>query len=142
MPKWKNFAEYVQWREEQVHNMSHEEALKWVLSALDIMDNPDPKDQKQRDQINDALSSPLSAYPDKIDALTSQLQLKQSSNWPEIQAALSAPKKTTVSKLISIISRNASPPKTISDAPHQVDSNDDDRADGGQPFQKTYGNLV
>lgn len=126
MLKWKNFNEYLTWREEQVHNMSHDEALKWVLSVLGIMENPNLADKGVKNQINDALSSPLSSYPDKLDSMGNQLQIKNSSNWPQIQAALAEPEQTTVSKLVSVLSANTAPQKTISDQPRQVDTDDDD----------------
>lgn len=117
MFKWKSFNEYKNWRlnEEQVHNMSHDEALKWVLSALGIMDNADLHDADQRNEINDALSSPLSSYPQKLDSLATQLQLQNSTNWPQIQAALADPQKTTVSKFVSLLSANTAPQRTVSD---------------------------
>lgn len=127
MGKWKNFNDYIKWREDtdQVHNMDHGEALKWVLSALGIMDNPNPADRSQKDQINDALASPLSSYPDKLDQLSTQLQLKNSSNWPAIQAVIGAPEKNTVSKLVAVISANATPKRTLSDAPVRSDDGGD-----------------
>jgi hypothetical protein len=131
MPKWKNFTEYMKWRDttinedEQVHNMNHEEALKWVFSSLGIMDNANPKDKSQKDQINDALSSPLSSYPDKLEQLSTQLQLKNASNWPQIAAVIGAPERNTVSKLIAVISANATPKNTLSDAPVRSDDGDD-----------------
>lgn len=133
MPKWSNFSEYMKWRDkniveaEQVHNMSHDEALKWVLSALGIMDNPNPADKGQKEQINDALSSPLSSYPDKLEQLTTQLQLRNASNRPAIQSVIGAPEKNTVSKLVAVISANATPKATLSDTPVR----DDRGGDGG-----------
>jgi len=140
MFKWKNFKDYIEWRnrlheEEQVHNMTHDEALKWVLSALGIMDNVNPKDQGQKNQINDALSSPLSSYPEKLDSLANQLQIKNASNWPQIQAALGEPEKTTVSKLVAILSANATPKKTISDQPEPEDSENEE----GQMYKEPDG---
>lgn len=131
MPKWYNFAEYMQWRglnineDDQVHNMSRDEALKWVLSALGIMDNVNLEDKAQKDQINDALSSPLSSYPDKLQQLSNQLQLKNASNWPQIAAVIGSPERNTVSRLISVISANTTPKNTLSDAPTQSDNGSD-----------------
>lgn len=132
MPKWNNFNEYVNWRDlsinedEQVHNMSHDEALKWVLSALGIMDNVNLTDRYQKDQINDALSSPLSSYPDKLEQLSTQPQLKNASNWPQIAAVISVPERNTVSKLISVISANTAPKNTLSDTPLRNDNSADE----------------
>lgn len=139
MPKWSNFNEYMQWREstDQVHNMDHGEALKWVLSALGIMDNPDINDKSQKDQINDALSSPLSSYPDKLEELSTQLQLKQSSKWPQIAAVIGSPEKNTVSRLVSVISANATPKKTLSDSPAQPDHGDGDGHEYREPDGKS-----
>ncbi len=130
MPKWNNFTEYMEWRNvrvnenEQVHNMTHDEALKWVLSALGIMDNVNPADKSQKNQINDALSSPLSSYPDKLEQLSDQLQLRNSSNWPQIAAVIGSPERSTVSKLISVISSNTTPKNTLSDTPIRGREND------------------
>jgi len=140
MSKWKSFKEYVDWRlneEEQVHNMSHDEALKWVMSALGIMDNINPKDQGQRRQINDAISSPLSAYPSKLDSLRDQLQVKNASNWPQIEAALADPEKTTVSKLISLLSAGSATERRVSDAPSPL--GDTEENEDGQLYKEPDG---
>jgi hypothetical protein len=131
MSRLSNFREYMKWRtenvneDEQVHNMNQKEALKWVFSALGIIDNVNPDDKSQKDQINDALSSPLSSYPDKLAQLSDQLQLKYASNWPQIASVISSPERNTVSRLISVISLNSTPSKTISDAPVRSDNGND-----------------
>ena len=143
MQKWKGFRDYAAWRDlaesQDVHNMDHAEALKWVMSALGIMDNPNMADKSQRDQINDALSSPLSAYPDKLEQLSKQLQVKNASNWPAIQAVVAAPERSTVSKLVSVISANAAPKRTITDQPYtepqgEPDDNQYREPDGRSPL--------
>src|SRR5690349_12284615 len=100
---WKTFKEYCEWRLNENHKMSHKEALQWVLSALGIMDNADPDDPAQQDEINGVLAAPLSNYPKKLDDLKNQPKLTQSPNWTDIEAKLADPKNTTVSELVGMI---------------------------------------
>jgi hypothetical protein len=142
MFRLKTFREYFDQRiseEEQVHNMDHNEALKWVLSALGIMKNPNPEDKSQRDQIDDVISSPLSAYPEKLKSLGQQLQLKYADNWPRIAALIGSPENTTVSKLVSVLSANSRPDKSITEPARTTDDDEEDdheytEPDGNQPL--------
>ena len=134
--RWHNFNEYVVWREAQdVHTLNPDEALAWVLSVLGIKDNYNPNDANDRKEVQEALASPLSAYPDKLERLQNEPQLQTAPNWPDIQAAIGSPDKTSVSELASVIGSAKKPDKTITDKSEpEVEGEPYQEPDGRSPL--------